>query len=132
MLIFPIQRSINTQGKVTWSQLATPIYYKPILISVVMRFLQQMTGITPTLVYLETIFSKSNVSLAPRLDVSSVDLLSVYDIIFCWFIIIYHAGVAICIDCLAPYFPLPVLCLSVTTPSLWAPSASSRLPWQPV
>lgn len=30
-----------------------------------MRFLQQMTGITPMLVYLETIFSKSNMSLPP-------------------------------------------------------------------
>lgn len=50
----------------TWSQLGTPIYYRPIIISVVMRFLQQMTGITPVLVYLETIFSKSNVPLEAR------------------------------------------------------------------
>ncbi|XP_034395206.1 solute carrier family 2, facilitated glucose transporter member 6 [Cyclopterus lumpus] len=75
-----IQHSIDTQGKVTWSQLATPIYYKPILIAVVMRFLQQMTGITPTLVYLETIFSKSNVSVPPSYDaiiVGAVRLFSV-------------------------------------------------------
>lgn len=36
-----------------------------------MRFLQQMTGITPVLVYLETIFSKSNVALKARLDICS-------------------------------------------------------------
>lgn len=65
----PKQHSINTQGRVTWSQLATPVYYRPILISVVMRFLQQMTGITPILVYLEPIFSQSKVSLEPRLDI---------------------------------------------------------------
>lgn len=69
-----LQHSINTQGKVTWSQLATPIYYRPIIISVVMRFLQQMTGITPILVYLESIFSQSKVSLEPRLDIYSVYL----------------------------------------------------------
>uniref|UniRef100_A0A3Q3X2N5 Major facilitator superfamily (MFS) profile domain-containing protein n=1 Tax=Mola mola TaxID=94237 RepID=A0A3Q3X2N5_MOLML len=44
-------------------QLGTPVYYRPIIISVVMRFLQQMTGITPVLVYLEPIFAQSKVSL---------------------------------------------------------------------
>ncbi|KAM4716421.1 solute carrier family 2, facilitated glucose transporter member 6 [Anableps anableps] len=75
-----IQHSINTQVKITWAQLGTPIYYRPILISVGMRFLQQMTGITPILVYLEPIFAKSNVSLEPRYDaaiVGAVRLLSV-------------------------------------------------------
>lgn len=61
-----MQDSINTQSKVTLSQLVKPIYYKPIIISVVMRFLQQMTGITPILVYLEPIFAKSSISLLPR------------------------------------------------------------------
>lgn len=64
-----MQHSIDTQPKITWSQLGTPTYYKPILISVGMRFLQQMTGITPILVYLEPIFKKSNVPLPPRLVV---------------------------------------------------------------
>uniref|UniRef100_A0A3B3VMQ5 Solute carrier family 2, facilitated glucose transporter member 8 n=1 Tax=Poecilia latipinna TaxID=48699 RepID=A0A3B3VMQ5_9TELE len=75
-----IQHSINTQVKITLAQLATPIYYRPILISVGMRFLQQMTGITPILVYLEPIFAKSSVSLEPRYDaaiVGAVRLLSV-------------------------------------------------------
>lgn len=64
-----LQRSIDTQTKVTWSQLATPSYYRPILISVVMRFLQQMTGITPILIYLQPIFAQSNVSLQPRFHI---------------------------------------------------------------
>ncbi|KAJ4931935.1 hypothetical protein JOQ06_010371 [Pogonophryne albipinna] len=67
-----IQHSINTQPKVTWSQLATPVYYRPILISVVMRFLQQMTGITPILVFMEPIFAKSKVSLPARFDAAIV------------------------------------------------------------
>lgn len=45
--------------KCIWS----PFYYKPILISVFIRFLQQMTGIMPILVYLEPIFEKTAVSL---------------------------------------------------------------------
>ncbi|XP_075937582.1 solute carrier family 2, facilitated glucose transporter member 6 [Anarhichas minor] len=75
-----IQHSINTQGKVTWSQLATPIFYKPILISVVMRFLQQMTGITPILVFLETIFSKSTISLPPSYAASIVGAVRLFSV----------------------------------------------------
>ncbi|KAK5856557.1 hypothetical protein PBY51_008144 [Eleginops maclovinus] len=67
-----IKQSINTQPEVTWSQLATPVYYRPILISVGMRFLQQLTGITPILVYMEPIFSKSKVSLPARFDAAIV------------------------------------------------------------
>ncbi|XP_070704397.1 solute carrier family 2, facilitated glucose transporter member 6 [Pempheris klunzingeri] len=75
-----IRRSINTMGTVTWSQLATPVYCRPIAISVIMRFLQQMTGITPILVYMQPIFAKSKVSLEPRYDaviVGAVRLFSV-------------------------------------------------------
>ncbi|XP_067087121.1 solute carrier family 2, facilitated glucose transporter member 6-like [Osmerus mordax] len=75
-----IETGIATQGKVTWAELTTPFYYKPILISVVMRFLQQLMGITPILVYLEPIFQRTNISLAPRYDaviVGAVRLLSV-------------------------------------------------------
>ncbi|XP_046904666.1 solute carrier family 2, facilitated glucose transporter member 6 [Hypomesus transpacificus] len=75
-----IETGIATQGKVTWAELTTPFYYKPILISVVMRFLQQLMGITPILVYLEPIFQRTNISLAPRYDavmVGCVRLLSV-------------------------------------------------------
>ncbi|XP_689092.6 solute carrier family 2, facilitated glucose transporter member 6 [Danio rerio] len=74
-----IERSITTQG-VQWSDLKTKSYYKPILISVVMRFLQQMTGITPILVYLEPIFHLTAISLEPKYDaalVGAVRLISV-------------------------------------------------------
>uniref|UniRef100_A0A8C6TT63 Solute carrier family 2 member 6 n=1 Tax=Neogobius melanostomus TaxID=47308 RepID=A0A8C6TT63_9GOBI len=61
--------------------LATPVYYKPILISVGMRFLQQMTGITPILIYLQTIFAKmTHISSCLRYDaalVGAVRLVSV-------------------------------------------------------
>ncbi|XP_070837649.1 solute carrier family 2, facilitated glucose transporter member 6 [Chaetodon trifascialis] len=78
--LLTIQHSINTQGRVTWSQLATPIFYRPIIISVVMRFLQQMTGITPILVYLEPIFSQSKVSLAPRYDAALVGAVRLFSV----------------------------------------------------
>ncbi|XP_036381892.1 solute carrier family 2, facilitated glucose transporter member 6 [Megalops cyprinoides] len=75
-----IKQSIAAQSRVSWAELGKPFYYKPILISVVMRFLQQMTGITPILVYLEPIFHLTRVSLEPRYDatlVGAVRLLSV-------------------------------------------------------
>ncbi|XP_029573649.1 solute carrier family 2, facilitated glucose transporter member 6 [Salmo trutta] len=75
-----IELSISSQGKIRWSDLTTPFYYKPILISIVMRFLQQMTGITPILVYLEPIFHKTDVFLEPKYDaalVGAIRLLSV-------------------------------------------------------
>uniref|UniRef100_A0A3Q0SIM0 Solute carrier family 2, facilitated glucose transporter member 8 n=1 Tax=Amphilophus citrinellus TaxID=61819 RepID=A0A3Q0SIM0_AMPCI len=71
---------VNRQPKITWSQLRTPTYYKPILISVVMRFLQQMTGITPILVYLEPIFKKTNVPLAPKYDAAIVGLVRLFSV----------------------------------------------------
>ncbi|XP_075995853.1 solute carrier family 2, facilitated glucose transporter member 6 [Genypterus blacodes] len=58
-----MQYSIDMQGRVTLSQLATPSFYRPIIISVVMRFLQQMTGITCVLVYLQPILSMSSTSI---------------------------------------------------------------------
>ncbi|XP_056257639.1 solute carrier family 2, facilitated glucose transporter member 6 [Seriola aureovittata] len=75
-----IQHSINTQSRVTWSQLATPVYYRPIIISVVMRFLQQMTGVTPILVYMEPIFAKSKVSLAPKYDAAIVGAVRLFSV----------------------------------------------------
>ncbi|XP_062263747.1 solute carrier family 2, facilitated glucose transporter member 6 [Platichthys flesus] len=75
-----IQHSISMQSKVTWSQLGTPVFYKPILISVVMRFLQQMTGITPILVYLQPIFAKSNVSLEPKYDAAIVGVVRLFSV----------------------------------------------------
>uniref|UniRef100_W5KYT8 Solute carrier family 2, facilitated glucose transporter member 6 n=1 Tax=Astyanax mexicanus TaxID=7994 RepID=W5KYT8_ASTMX len=75
-----IERSVNSQVGIQWADLRSPFYYKPVLISVFMRFLQQMTGITPILVYLEPIFHKTAISLEPKYDaalVGAVRLLSV-------------------------------------------------------
>ncbi|XP_017323264.1 solute carrier family 2, facilitated glucose transporter member 6 [Ictalurus punctatus] len=75
-----IERSVNSQVKIQWSDFRSPFMYKPILISMLMRFLQQMTGITPILVYLQPIFEKTSISLAPKFDaaiVGVVRLLSV-------------------------------------------------------
>ncbi|CAL1588892.1 unnamed protein product [Knipowitschia caucasica] len=76
-----IQHSIRMQKKVSWSELGTPEYYKPILISVGMRFLQQMTGITPILIYLQTIFTKSKVSLPPQYDAALVGVIRLLSVL---------------------------------------------------
>lgn len=55
-----------------------PVFYKPILISVVMRFLQQMTGITPILVYLQSIFDESKVSFPAKYkDTNNITIICV-------------------------------------------------------
>lgn len=47
----------------SWAEAREPRVYRPILIAVLMRFLQQLTGITPILVYLQTIFDSTSVVL---------------------------------------------------------------------
>lgn len=47
----------------SWAEARDPHVYRPILIAVLMRFLQQLTGITPILVYLQTIFDSTAVVL---------------------------------------------------------------------
>ncbi|XP_063051401.1 solute carrier family 2, facilitated glucose transporter member 6 [Engraulis encrasicolus] len=75
-----IEHSVKTQSGMGWAELRQSFYYKPILIAASMRFLQQMTGITPILVYLEPIFHQTQITLEPRYDaalVGAVRLLSV-------------------------------------------------------
>ncbi|KAL0979739.1 hypothetical protein UPYG_G00188930 [Umbra pygmaea] len=76
-----IQLSISSQGKIQWSDLKMPFYYKPILISIWMRFLQQMTGITPVLVYLEPIFHKTDVSVKPKYDAALVGAIRLVSVV---------------------------------------------------
>ncbi|KAK7939855.1 hypothetical protein WMY93_003181 [Mugilogobius chulae] len=76
-----IQHSIRVQSQVSWSEFGKPEYYKPILISVGMRFLQQMTGITPVLIYLETIFIKSKVSLSPKYGAALVGVVRLFSVL---------------------------------------------------
>lgn len=47
----------------SWAEARNPHTYRPILIALVMRFLQQLMGITPVLVYLQPIFESTAVLL---------------------------------------------------------------------
>ncbi|XP_060245720.1 solute carrier family 2, facilitated glucose transporter member 6 isoform X3 [Meriones unguiculatus] len=78
-----IQDNVRRQvqhSRVSWAEARDPRVYRPILIAVLMRFLQQLTGITPILVYLQTIFDSTAVVLPSQEDaaiVGAVRLLSV-------------------------------------------------------
>ncbi|KAK7802360.1 hypothetical protein U0070_018110 [Myodes glareolus] len=76
-----IQDNVRRQSsRVSWSEAWDPRVYRPILIAVLMRFLQQLTGITPILVYLQTIFDSTSVVLPSQQDaaiVGAVRLVSV-------------------------------------------------------
>ncbi|XP_006062537.4 solute carrier family 2, facilitated glucose transporter member 6 isoform X3 [Bubalus bubalis] len=64
----------------SWAEARDPHMYRPIAIALLMRFLQQLTGITPILVYLQSIFDSTAVLLPPKVDaaiVGAVRLLSV-------------------------------------------------------
>uniref|UniRef100_A0A8C6HMI8 Solute carrier family 2 (facilitated glucose transporter), member 6 n=1 Tax=Mus spicilegus TaxID=10103 RepID=A0A8C6HMI8_MUSSI len=76
-----IQDNVRRQSsRVSWAEAREPRVYRPVLIAVLMRFLQQLTGITPILVYLQTIFDNTSVVLPSQQDaaiVGAVRLLSV-------------------------------------------------------
>uniref|UniRef100_A0A8C2ML18 Solute carrier family 2 (facilitated glucose transporter), member 6 n=1 Tax=Cricetulus griseus TaxID=10029 RepID=A0A8C2ML18_CRIGR len=76
-----IQDNVRRQSsRVSWAEARDPRVYRPILIAVLMRFLQQLTGITPILVYLQTIFDNTSVVLPSQQDaaiVGAVRLVSV-------------------------------------------------------
>uniref|UniRef100_A0A452HF92 Major facilitator superfamily (MFS) profile domain-containing protein n=1 Tax=Gopherus agassizii TaxID=38772 RepID=A0A452HF92_9SAUR len=55
-----IKESVRTSHH---SFIKDPFIYKPILIAVLMRFLQQLSGVTPILVYLQSIFQSTAVIL---------------------------------------------------------------------
>ncbi|NXF90789.1 GTR6 protein, partial [Eubucco bourcierii] len=67
--------SVRKQSqKVSFAELKDPFIYKPILIAVGMRFLQQLSGVTCVLVYLQSIFKKTSVILKPEYDAALVGL----------------------------------------------------------
>uniref|UniRef100_A0A8C3YH60 Solute carrier family 2, facilitated glucose transporter member 6 n=1 Tax=Catagonus wagneri TaxID=51154 RepID=A0A8C3YH60_9CETA len=76
-----IQDNVRKQSsRMSWAEMRDPHMYRPIAIALVMRFLQQLTGITPILVYLQSIFDSTAVLLPPKDDaaiVGAVRLLSV-------------------------------------------------------
>lgn len=49
--------------RISCAEIKDPFIYKPILIAVGMRFLQQLSGVTCVLVYLQPIFKKTAVIL---------------------------------------------------------------------
>ncbi|XP_051836242.1 solute carrier family 2, facilitated glucose transporter member 6 isoform X2 [Antechinus flavipes] len=68
-----IQNSVRRQNsRLSWAELRDPFIYKPIAIAVLMRFLQQLTGVTPILVYLQSIFHSTAVLLPPEEDAAIV------------------------------------------------------------
>ncbi|XP_037653315.1 solute carrier family 2, facilitated glucose transporter member 6 [Choloepus didactylus] len=76
-----IRDNVQTQSsRVSWADLRDPHMHRPVAIALLMRFLQQLTGITPILVYLQPIFDSTDVLLPPKDDaaiVGAVRLLSV-------------------------------------------------------
>lgn len=55
--------SRSQSTRVSWAEARSPHVYRPIVIALLMRFLQQLTGITPILVYLQPIFESTAVLL---------------------------------------------------------------------
>ncbi|XP_003794902.1 solute carrier family 2, facilitated glucose transporter member 6 [Otolemur garnettii] len=76
-----IQDNVRRQSShMSWAEARDPHVYRPIVITLLMRLLQQLTGITPILVYLQPIFNSTAVLLPPQDDaaiVGAVRLLSV-------------------------------------------------------
>ncbi|KAB0394057.1 hypothetical protein E2I00_001761, partial [Balaenoptera physalus] len=59
-----IQDNVRRQSShLSWAEARDPHVYRPIVIALLMRFLQQLTGITPILVYLQSIFDSTAVLL---------------------------------------------------------------------
>ncbi|NXF18826.1 GTR6 protein, partial [Rhodinocichla rosea] len=70
-----IKDSVRKQSRrVSCAELKDPFLYKPILISGLMRFLQQLSGVTCILVYLQPIFKKTSVILKAEYDAALVGL----------------------------------------------------------
>ncbi|XP_046727821.1 solute carrier family 2, facilitated glucose transporter member 6-like isoform X2 [Silurus meridionalis] len=76
-----IKHSVISQGGMRCSDFTKSFYLKPILISVFMRILQQMTGITPILIYMEPIFEKTAVSLEPKVDAAIVGFVRLFPVL---------------------------------------------------
>ncbi|NXU50173.1 GTR6 protein, partial [Turnix velox] len=70
-----IKDSVRKQSqRVSCAEIKHPFIYKPIMITVGMRFLQQLSGVTCVLVYLQSIFKKTSVILKPEYDAALVGL----------------------------------------------------------
>ncbi|NXF29985.1 GTR6 protein, partial [Nyctibius bracteatus] len=76
-----IKDSVRKQNRqVSCAEIKDPFIYKPILIAVGMRFLQQLSGVTCILVYLQSIFKKTSVILKPEYDAALVGLVRLFSV----------------------------------------------------
>ncbi|NWH51040.1 GTR6 protein, partial [Fregata magnificens] len=76
-----IKASVRKQSRqVSCAEIKDPFIYKPILIAVGMRFLQQLSGVTCVLVYLQSIFKKTSVILKPEYDAALVGLVRLFSV----------------------------------------------------
>lgn len=66
--------------RISCAEIKDPFIYKPILIAVGMRFLQQLSGVTCVLVYLQPIFKKTAVILKPEYDAALVGLVRLFSV----------------------------------------------------
>uniref|UniRef100_A0A674KA56 Solute carrier family 2 member 6 n=1 Tax=Terrapene triunguis TaxID=2587831 RepID=A0A674KA56_9SAUR len=62
----------SVSRRISCAEIKDPFIYKPILIAVLMRFLQQLSGVTPILVYLQSIFQSTAVILVRGVRLASV------------------------------------------------------------
>ncbi|XP_030363177.1 solute carrier family 2, facilitated glucose transporter member 6 [Strigops habroptila] len=76
-----IKDSVRKQSRrVSCAEIKDPFIYKPILIAGGMRFLQQLSGVTCILVYLQSIFKKTSVILKPEYDAALVGLVRLFSV----------------------------------------------------
>ncbi|NXG06245.1 GTR6 protein, partial [Sakesphorus luctuosus] len=76
-----IKDSVRKQSRrISCAEIKDPFIYKPILIAGVMRFLQQLSGVTCILVYLQSIFKKTSVILEPQYDAALVGLVRLFSV----------------------------------------------------
>ncbi|NWJ12135.1 GTR6 protein, partial [Crypturellus undulatus] len=76
-----IKDSVRKQNRrISCAEIKDPFIYKPILIAVLMRFLQQLSGVTCVLVYLQSIFKKTSVILKPEYDAALVGLVRLFSV----------------------------------------------------
>ncbi|GAB5580357.1 solute carrier family 2 [Prionailurus iriomotensis] len=77
-----IQDNVQRQStRVSWAEARSPHVYRPIVIALLMRFLQQLTGITPILVYLQPIFESTAVLLPPKDDAAIVGAVRLFSVL---------------------------------------------------
>ncbi|KAM8943767.1 solute carrier family 2, facilitated glucose transporter member 6 isoform 1-T1 [Lycaon pictus] len=77
-----IQDNVRRQSThMSWAEARNPHMYRPILIALVMRFLQQLMGITPILVYLQPIFESTAILLPPKDDAAIVGAVRLFSVL---------------------------------------------------